>query len=137
AVMPSQPQNREFPVMCAIPLEGEDFSPVLYGSGGCSLYDTAKLRALRMFSQIYEPAYVEDLDIGFRAWQRGWATVYAARAHVTHHHRSTTSRVYTPDEIDQITERNYLRFLMRSVGSPEVFQRLWTYAVDRLNWKAA
>jgi O-antigen biosynthesis protein len=137
AVMPSPPQDREFPVMCAMPLEGEDLSPVLYGSGGCSLYDTAKLRALRMFSQIYEPAYVEDLDIGFRAWQRGWATVYAARAHVTHHHRSTTSRFYTPDQIEQITERNYLRFLMRSVGNSEVFQRLWTYAVDRLNSKAA
>ena len=33
-------------IRCDEPIAGEDLTYVLYGSGGCSLYDTAKLRAL-------------------------------------------------------------------------------------------
>ncbi len=137
AVMLSRPDRRHFPVECGEPIEGEDGSYVFYGSGGCSLYDTAKLKALGLFGQMFEPTYVEDLDIGFRAWQRGWPTVFVARSHVIHDHRSTTSRYYTPEQLEQITERNYLRFLARSISNPEVFERLWRQAIDRLNWKAA
>jgi GT2 family glycosyltransferase len=36
----------DFPVRCDEPLPGEDGTWVLYGSGGCSLYDAEKLRAL-------------------------------------------------------------------------------------------
>lgn len=135
AVMQSEPT--QFPVKCSLPLPGEDGSYVFYGSGGCSLYSTAKLRTLGCFDEIFAPCYVEDLDIGFRAWQRGWPTVFAAASAVTHDHRSTTARYYTPDQLEQIIERNYLRFLARSVSNPEVFQRLWNAAIQRLNWKAA
>ena len=110
---------------------------MFYGSGGCSLYDTAKLRALGGFSEIFEPSYVEDLDIGFRAWQHGWPAIFVARSRVTHHHRTTTARYFTADQLEHMVERNYLRFLARSVGDPEIFARLWRYAVDRLNWRAA
>jgi GT2 family glycosyltransferase/glycosyltransferase involved in cell wall biosynthesis len=137
AVMPSTIAAHDFPVQCGLPLEGEDGSYVLYGSGGCSLYDTAKLRALGGFNEIFEPAYVEDLDIGFRAWQRGWPTVFAAGAHVTHEHRATTSRYFTAEALERITERNYLRFLASAVGDVGVFERLWHHAIARLNWKAA
>ena len=56
----------------------------MYGSGGCSLFDTRKLRQLGGLLETYEPAYVEDLDLGFRGWQRGWPTVFAAGARVEH-----------------------------------------------------
>ena len=101
------------------------------------LYDTAKVRALGGLGEIFEPAYVEDLDLGFRAWQRGWPTVFAAASHVTHHHRATTSRYYSSDELEQITEHNYLRFLVNAVGNAALFERLWAHAIDRLNWKSA
>ena len=137
AIMPARPQQYAFPVECALPLEGEDGSYVFYGSGGCSLYDTLKLRALGGFGELFQPSYVEDLDIGFRAWQRGWPTIFVARSCVTHYHRMTTARYFTPAQLEYIVERNYLRFLKRSVSNPETFARLWRHAIDRLNWKAA
>ena len=78
AVMPPPARNLDFPVRCDVPAEGEDLSWVLYGSGGCSLYDAGKLRALGGFDEIFRPAYVEDLDLGFRGWQRGWPSVFVA-----------------------------------------------------------
>jgi len=115
----------DFPVWCDEPLPGEDGSYVLYGSGGCSLYDATKLAALGNVDETYEPAYVEDLDLGWRAWQRGWPSVYVAGAVVEHRHRATTSRYFTQAELDLILERNYLRFLARAVSSPKLFRSLW------------
>jgi GT2 family glycosyltransferase/glycosyltransferase involved in cell wall biosynthesis len=133
----SRTQPTDFPVRCETPVEGEDHSYVLYGSGGCSLYETAKLRALGCVGEIYQPAYVEDLDLGYRAWQRGWPTVFAAGAKVEHRHRATTSRYYSPHDLDRILEINYLRFLCRAVASPKLFRRLWSQAIRRLHLNAA
>ncbi len=124
----------EFPVYCAEPLPGEDGTEVLYGSGGCSMYDTEKLRELGGFDENYRPAYVEDLDIGYRGWQKGWPTVFCAGARVEHRHRATTSRYYAPEYLDYLVERNYLRFLVRATG--EVFPELWGDAIRRLKNRA-
>ena len=139
AVMPPRPKraSEEFPIRCEWPAPGEDFSYVLYGSGGCTLYSHAKLAQLGGLQELYRPAYVEDLDLGYRAWQRGWPTVFCAGARVTHHHRATTSRYYPPEELARCLELNYLRFLAASVSSPRVFRRLWRDAVRRLDRRAA
>ena len=128
---------QDFPVRCDDPVPGEDLTWVLYGSGGCSLFDTAKLCAMGSVSEVYDPAYVEDLDLGYRAWKRGWPSVFCAAAQVEHRHRATTSRYYTPGEIDTFVERNYLRFLIHAVSSPPLFRRLWLEAIRRLQLNGA
>jgi GT2 family glycosyltransferase len=126
----------DFPVRCDEPLPGEDETWVLYGSGGCSIYDAAKLRELGCLDEAYDPAYVEDLDLGYRAWQRGWPSIYVAGSVVEHRHRATTSRYYTPQQLDRILETNYLKFLARAVASPKLFRRMWTHALRRLRARA-
>lgn len=128
----SQTDPGQFPLWCELPLEGEDQTWVLYGSGGCTLYDAAKLRALGGFGPQFTPAYVEDLDIGWRAWQQGWPTVYAANARLLHLHRSTTSKYYSSIELECALERNYVRFAAGS-GSG----RLWRESLHRLNFLAS
>jgi len=135
AVMPfaSDRKPADFPVRCELPVPGEDLSYVLYGSGGCSLFAADKLFELGGLDEVYDPAYVEDLDLGFRGWQKGWPSVFVADAHVLHKHRATTSRYYSREFLDRVLELNYLRFLARAVGDPRVFRRLWREAVRRLN----
>jgi O-antigen biosynthesis protein len=135
AVM-AQDSPEDFPLRCDEPVPGEDLSWVLYGSGGCSVYDAAKLRALDGVDEVYEPAYVEDLDLGYRAWQRGWATVYVDGAIVEHRHRATTSRFYKPEELESMLEINYLRFLARAVADAKLFRSLWDQAILRLRLRA-
>ncbi|HKE27992.1 MAG TPA: glycosyltransferase [Bryobacteraceae bacterium] len=131
AVMRQQGRH-DFPIRCDDPLPGEDGTWVLYGSGGCSLYDTAKLAALGGVDEVYDPAYVEDLDLGYRAWLRGWPSVYVAGAVVEHRHRATTSRYYTEEQLSELLEINYLKFLARAIESPQLFRRLWKVNLDRL-----
>jgi GT2 family glycosyltransferase len=131
AVM-AQAHPDDFPIRCDEPIPGEDLSYVLYGSGGCSLYDSSMLRALGGADEAYAPAYVEDLDLGYRAWQRGWPTVFVAGAVVEHRHRATTSRYYSEAQLAEILERNYLRFLARAVSQGRLFRKLWKQALGRL-----
>jgi len=133
----AQSDPEAFPIRCDEPLAGEDLTWVLYGSGGCSLYDAAKLRALGSIDETYAPAYVEDLDIGYRAWQRGWATVYVAGAKLEHRHRATSARYFTAEQLEEILEINYLRFVARAVATPEVFRKLWRQALDRLRLRSS
>ena len=128
-VMPTAHAITDFPIRCEEPLDGEDLTPVLYGSGGCTLYDAAKLEALGGFDESYAPAYVEDLDVGVRAWQQGWATIYAAQARVLHLHRATTSRYLTLAELDRALEFNFIRYLAHTAGSAN----LWRENAVRLN----
>lgn len=121
----------DFPVRCVEPLAGEDLTWVLYGSGGCSLYDARKLAALGGVDEAYAPAYVEDLDVGYRAWQRNWPSVFVAGAVVEHRHRATTSRFYSPGELERVLERNYLTFLGRAVWDRRLFRRLLAEALRR------
>jgi len=118
----------DFPVRCEIPLDGEDLSYVLYGSGGCTLYDAAKLAMMGGFDPVYETAYVEDLDIGVRAWKRDWPSVFCAQARTLHRHRATTSRYFTPEQLDAILEENFVRFLAR-------FGLVWRENLQRLRAK--
>ncbi len=131
AVMAHDHPN-DFPLRCDEPIAGEDLTWVLYGSGGCSLYSAAMLRALGGFDEAYAPAYVEDLDLGYRAWQRGWPTVFVARAVVEHRHRATTSRYFTEEQLAEILETNYLKFLARAVSDGALFRRLWSESTSRL-----
>jgi len=127
----------DFFLRCDEPLAGEDLSYVLYGSGGCSLYDRVKLNALGGLNEKFHPAYVEDMDLGWRGWQRDWPTVFVAGAKVVHRHRATTSRFYSTRELDRAVEVNLMKWMNRSVASPELFDELWSAAVRRLNLLAA
>ena len=95
-VVRTSPALDDFPVRCDVPVEGEDRTCVLYGSSGCSLFDAQRLLFLNGLDESYKPAYVEDLDVGVRAWQQGWPSVFVAGASVVHRHRSSMSRFGLP-----------------------------------------
>ncbi|MEI9813312.1 MAG: glycosyltransferase [Acidobacteriota bacterium] len=126
------PGVADLPMRCDIPLEGEDLTYVPYGSGGCSMYDAAKLGTIDGFDESYKPAYVEDLDLGLRGWAHGWPSVYCANARVLHQHRTTTSKYFTEADLDLILEVNYLRFLVRMFAPADLFLRFWNHAILRL-----
>jgi len=51
---------------------------------------------------------------------------------VEHRHRATTSRYYTREQLEEVLEINYLKFLVRAVANPRLFRRLWRQATRRL-----
>lgn len=61
----------------------------LYAIGACVVYSLDKFRALGGYSELYSPYLFEDVDLSYRAWKRGWRSIYDPRATV-HHQSSAT-----------------------------------------------
>jgi GT2 family glycosyltransferase/glycosyltransferase involved in cell wall biosynthesis len=90
--------------------------PVFYAGGGSSAYDRAKFLALGGFDSLFHPFYVEDTDLSYRAWKRGWPSVLAREAIVYHKHRATTGRRFTADFIRDMTDRNRILCYLKNVS---------------------
>jgi GT2 family glycosyltransferase len=56
----------------------------LYASGGFMAVDRKKFLELGGFNRLFAPAYCEDVDLGFRAWRRGWRCIYEPASIVWH-----------------------------------------------------
>jgi GT2 family glycosyltransferase len=65
----------------------------LYAIGACVAYDAYKFRALGGYSEIYSPYLFEDVDISYRAWKRGWKSIYDPSATVWHYSNATLGKV--------------------------------------------
>jgi len=56
----------------------------LFASGGFMAVDRRKFVELGGFNRLMHPAYCEDLELGFRAWRRGWRSIYEPDSIVWH-----------------------------------------------------
>jgi GT2 family glycosyltransferase/glycosyltransferase involved in cell wall biosynthesis len=121
---------------CAhLPIEhGGSLLPVFWLGGGSAAVSRSKFEQLGGFEELYSPFYVEDLDLSFRAWQRGWPTLLAPRSRVLHRHRGSTSRL-DPAYVETIVARNRLLFVWLNVRDRRLLgrhvARLLTPAVFR------
>jgi GT2 family glycosyltransferase/glycosyltransferase involved in cell wall biosynthesis len=108
-------------LQCAhLPIDvGDALQPVLWAGGGSSAVSRAKFLALGGFEELYNPFYVEDLDLSFRAWQRGWATYLAPAATVYHRHRGSTSKL-DPKGVETIVARNRTLFVLLNSSDPRI-----------------
>jgi GT2 family glycosyltransferase len=64
----------------------------LYAVGACVAYDMKKYRALGGYAEIYTPYLFEDVDICYRAWKRGWSSVYEPGTAVYHYSSATIGK---------------------------------------------
>lgn len=56
----------------------------LYAGGGCGVFRRSMYFELGGFSRLFFPAYAEDMDLGWRAWHRGWPSVYLPDSWIRH-----------------------------------------------------
>jgi len=97
-------------------------SPVLYASGCAAVYRREMLEALGGFDEAYSPFYWEDADLGYRAWKRGWKTLYQPAVSVRHRHSASTSRL-DPLYTASVKTRNGLFFVWRNIEDPDLLAR--------------
>ncbi|MHB1459368.1 MAG: glycosyltransferase family 2 protein [Armatimonadota bacterium] len=91
----------------------DEISPILYGTGCAVLYRRSMLMELGGFDEAYSPFYWEDADLGYRAWKRGWKTLYHPGSAVYHRHSASISRMKR-GFTDRVKARNSLFFVWRN-----------------------
>jgi GT2 family glycosyltransferase len=89
--------------------------PTLYGSGGASFYETARFRALGGFDPLYRPMYMEDLDLSYRGWKRGWKTIYQPDCLARHQASVSARRVYSHRRLHAIIAKNHYLFIWKNI----------------------
>lgn len=90
--------------------EAGEVRPQLGSPAGGGLFSRSKFLELRGFDPLYYPFYWEDLDLGWRAWRRGWRIIYDTRVSFLHLASATISRSYSPAYIARIRARNRYLF---------------------------
>jgi GT2 family glycosyltransferase/glycosyltransferase involved in cell wall biosynthesis len=95
--------------------EIRDLYPCFYGGGGSCAFDRNKFLELGGFDHLLAPFYLEDTDLGYMAWKRGWKVLYQPRSIVYHEHRGTIGKTFSPDYIQGILKKNFLLFCWKNV----------------------
>ena len=107
--------------------------PVAYAVGGTCLLRRDEFLA-DGHDPLYEPFYMEDLDLGWSAWRRGQRVVYEPSSIVEHHHRGTIGKVVEREFAVATIERNTILFQWKFLDDPELLREhvaaLYRRAVD-------
>ena len=89
--------------------------PCFYGGGGSCAYDRRKFLELGGFDELLRPFYLEDTDLGYEAWKRGWKVLYQPRSVVYHEHRGTIGKRFSQAQIDQVLKKNFILFCWKNI----------------------
>ncbi|HJZ97413.1 MAG TPA: glycosyltransferase [Candidatus Solibacter sp.] len=89
--------------------------PCFYGGGGSCAFDRTKFLELGGFDRLLEPFYLEDTDLGYMAWKRGWKVLYQPRSVVYHEHRGTIGKKFTPEFIQGVLRKNFILFCWKNI----------------------
>jgi O-antigen biosynthesis protein len=112
--------------------------PCFYGGGGSCAFDRRKFLELGGFDSLLAPFYLEDTDIGFLAWKRGWKVLYQPLSVVYHEHRGTIGQYFSDAYIQSVVKKNFLLFTWKNIHEwPRLcshFFFTWTGAM--LSWLA-
>ena len=125
-------QNGGLRVRHRIDPEIDDLFPCFYGGGGSCAFDRGKFLELGGFDALFEPFYLEDTDLGYQAWKRGWKVLYQPRSIVYHEHRGTIGKRFSEERIEAVLKKNYLLFTWKNIHE---WRRLWGHF--GLAWAAA
>ena len=92
-----------------------DVFPCFYGGGGSCAFDRRKFLELGGFDDLLAPFYLEDTDLGYMAWKRGWKVLYQPRSVVHHEHRGTIGKRFSEAQIQSVLKKNFLLFCWKNI----------------------
>ncbi|MBV8844461.1 MAG: glycosyltransferase [Bryobacterales bacterium] len=114
----------------------KELFPCFYGGGGSCAFDRAKFLELGGFDHLYRPFYLEDTDLGYLAWKRGWKVLYQPASIVYHEHRGTIGKRFNDSYINAVLKKNYLLFPWKNIHDWRMLAaNFWfTWANAMLSW---
>lgn len=102
--------------------------PCFYGGGGSCACDRDKFHELGGLDPLLGPFYLEDTDLGYMAWKRGWKVLYQPRSVVYHEHRSTIGKKFSETYIQTVLKKNFALFCWKNIHEWRRFLPYLAYA---------
>lgn len=93
----------------------------LWASGGSSFFRKSIWNELKGLDHLYDPFYVEDLDLGYRAVKRGYINMWEPESRVNHYNeKGVIESNFSKDIVNSTAERNMLIFTWKNITSPKL-----------------
>lgn len=89
-------------------------APQLYANGAAMAFRRDKWLSLGGFDPLYRPFYWEDVDLGYRAWGRGWRVLYEPASEVVHEQGSTVKRGHRAAYVELMSAKNAVLFTWKN-----------------------
>ena len=96
-----------------------------------------KLVALGGFSPLYAPFYVEDVDLSYQAWKRGWKCLLEPTATVWHPVNSTIRKYHKRRKVKFLIARNKHIFMWLNITDRALVARYFLCLLPSLVFRAA
>ena len=110
------------------PLDNKAHSS-FWASGGSAAFRKSIWDQLGGFDPAFSPGYFEDLDISWRARNRGYEIIWEPRAKVSHSvPESTFNKIYSPPKLQLIKDRNYLLAHWKNLDSKYYLSHIYHLA---------
>jgi len=103
-----------------------------FSGGGASAYSREKFLELGGFDEMFAPFYVEDVDLSYRAWKRGWKIVYEPRCRAWHQGGATITKFHKEIYVSAIIERNKFLLVWKNVTDPLLLLNHFFFAPLRM-----
>lgn len=105
----------------------------LWVSGGSSIFRKSLWDEMGGLDPLYNPFYVEDLDLGYRAWKRGYINIWEPKSIVEHYReKGVIESHFSRSVISSTAERNMLIFTWKNITSPVLTKSHQQALVKRL-----
>lgn len=99
----------------------EEAHQTLWASGGSSVFRKSIWDELGGLDTLYDPFYVEDVDLGYRAWKRGYINLWEPKALVEHYQeKGVIETHFSQGKVTKTAERNMLIFTWKNITSPKL-----------------
>jgi GT2 family glycosyltransferase len=112
-------------------LESGSRHPVFWLHRGLFALDRRKYIWLGGFDPVYDPLYMEDIDLSYRAWKVGWNCLLVVDSQVSHHHHLNTPIAAGEAFLRTIVHRNQYVFFWKnindlSITAKHMWRSVWT-----------
>lgn len=101
--------------------QGKGAHRTLWVSGGSGIFRKSIWDELGGLDTLYDPFYVEDMDLGYRAWKRGYLNLWEPKALVEHYQeKGVIEANFSKQKVQEIAERNMLIFIWKNITSKKL-----------------
>jgi len=101
-------------------------SQTCWAAGGSMAVDRKKYLQLGGMDPLYKPAYWEDIDLSWRAKQKGWQVLFEPKSQVYHHHETTNISVFGKRKMQLMATRNQILFVWKNIRGRQLLEHfLW------------
>lgn len=109
------------------------FHQTLWASGGSMVFRKSYWMELGGLDELFDPFYVEDVDLGYRATKRGYINIFEPRARVEHYKEAgVIAANFKRSKVLDVVERNTLLLVWKNITDRGLLWEHMMYLARRM-----